>query len=205
MNTTQYDSRTADKFVVRLPQGLRDQIDATAITDDRSMNSVIVQAVKQYLDAQNRQELLLNALASAGATGAKSMVVSKPQVDPRDLFVKLNPIGAEESELEMGRSGFVDDRTHADYLIFLDGYRVANPDQTERTPEDSSVVAQPMHIDDRVKMVVAEPAFLTVVFKLPSLSEAPPLIAQLPYGQKALGTEAVVFGLSKGNLMEGDV
>lgn len=65
MNTTQYDSRTADKFVVRLPQGLRDQIDATAIVDDRSMNSVIVQAVKQYLDAQSRQELLLNALASA--------------------------------------------------------------------------------------------------------------------------------------------
>lgn len=65
MNTTQYDSRTADKFVVRLPEGLRDQIDAAAVADDRSMNSVIVQAVKQYLDAQNRQELLLTALASA--------------------------------------------------------------------------------------------------------------------------------------------
>lgn len=65
MNTTQYDSRTADKFVVRLPEGLRDKVDAAAVADDRSMNSIIVQAVKQYLDAQNRQELLLNALASA--------------------------------------------------------------------------------------------------------------------------------------------
>lgn len=76
---------------------------------------------------------------------------------------------------------------------------------TARNPEDSSAVAQSMHIDDRVKMIAAEPAFLTVVFKLPSLSEARPLIAQFPYGQKALGTEAVVFGLSTGNLLEGDV
>lgn len=263
MSTTNYDSRTADKFVVRLPEGLRDQIDAAAITDDRSMNSVIVQAVKQYLDAQNRQELLLNALASAvsvendranqisetgesvnhprdipvvsrarsliaslvvcgdmrvnearqllnslasaGATDAKSMAVGKPQVDPRDLFVKLNPTGAYEAELEMERGGFVDHRTHAEYLIFLAGYRAANPDQAERTPEDTSAVAQSMHIDDRVKMIAAEPAFLTVVFKLPSLSEAQPLIAKFPYGQKALGTEAVVFGLSTGNLLEGDV
>ncbi|UZE12757.1 hypothetical protein [Pseudomonas sp. B21-053] len=59
-----------------------------------------------------------------------------------------------------------------------------------------------MHIDDRVKMVGAEPAYLTIVFKLPSLNDAQPLIAKLPYGQKALGTEAVVFGLTTGNLME---
>ncbi|MGO3542307.1 MAG: CopG family ribbon-helix-helix protein [Pseudomonas helleri] len=152
MNTTQYDSRTADKFVVRLPEGLRDKVDAAAVADDRSMNSIIVQAIKQYLDTQNRQELLLNALASAGATGPKSMAVSKPQADPRDLFVKLNPTGAYEAELEMERGGFVDHRTHADYLIFLAGYRAATPDQAERTPEDSSVVTQSMHIDDRVKM-----------------------------------------------------
>ena len=59
-----------------------------------------------------------------------------------------------------------------------------------------------MHIDDRVKMVSAEPAYLTVVFKLPSLNDAKPLISLLPYGQKAMGTEAVVHGFSTGNLME---
>lgn len=59
-----------------------------------------------------------------------------------------------------------------------------------------------MQIDDRVKMVSAEPAYLTVVFKLPSLNEAKPLISLLPYGQKAMGTEAVVHGFSTGNLME---
>lgn len=68
--------------------------------------------------------------------------------------------------------------------------------------EDSLAATQSMHIDDRVKMVCAEPAYLTIVFKLSSLNDAQPLIAQLPYGQKALGTEAIVHGLTVGNLME---
>jgi predicted transcriptional regulator len=60
-----YDSRTADKFVVRLPDGLRAEIEGVADYLDRSMNSVFVQAVRQYLDNQKRQELLLDALAHA--------------------------------------------------------------------------------------------------------------------------------------------
>ena len=67
MTTNQYDSRTADKFVVRLPAGLRADIEAAANASDRSMNSVFIQAVRQYLDGQNRQALLLDALASAVA------------------------------------------------------------------------------------------------------------------------------------------
>lgn len=67
MSTHQYDSRTADKFVVRLPDGLRADIEAAANAADRSMNSVFVQAMRQYLDGQNRQALLLDALASAAA------------------------------------------------------------------------------------------------------------------------------------------
>lgn len=69
-------------------------------------------------------------------------------------------------------------------------------------PATSRAPTDPMHIDDRLRMIGAEPAYLTVVFKLPSLNDAQPLIAQLPYGQKALGTEAVVFGMTTGNLME---
>lgn len=65
MSTNQYDSRTADKFVVRLPDGLRADIEAAANAADRSMNSVFVQAVRQYLDGQNRQTLLLDALAGS--------------------------------------------------------------------------------------------------------------------------------------------
>jgi predicted transcriptional regulator len=61
----QYDSRTADKFVVRLPDGLHAEIEGAADHLDRSMNSVFVQAVRQYLDSQKRQQLLLDALANA--------------------------------------------------------------------------------------------------------------------------------------------
>lgn len=145
MSSTQYDSRTADKFVVRLPDGLRADIEAAANASDRSMNSVFVQAVRQYLDGQNRQQILLDVLANT----------------------------------------------------------VITPIRGAATTENSSPVPGSLHIDNRVKMVGSEPAFLTVVFDLPSLNDAQPLIAQLPYGKKALGTEAVVFGLSTGNLMEG--
>lgn len=47
---TKAHSRTADKFVVRLPEGMRDQIADRAEQDDRSMNAVFVQALKKYLN-----------------------------------------------------------------------------------------------------------------------------------------------------------
>lgn len=62
--------------------------------------------------------------------------------------------------------------------------------------------AQQIHIDTRVQAAAAEEMFLTVVFRLPNIQAADQLAKQLPYGQKALGTEAEVFGLTTGNLME---
>lgn len=198
MSTTNYDSRTADKFVVRLPEGLRSQIEVAANASDRSMNGLIVQALKQYLDAQNRQELLLNALASAvSVENDRANQISETGESanhPSDTPVVSRARSLITSLMVCGDMRINEARQFLNALA-----------STARTTEDSSVVAQSMHIDDRVKKIAAEPAFLTVVFKLPSLSEARPLIAQFPYGQKALGTEAVVFGLSTGNLLEGDV
>ncbi|WP_434558052.1 CopG family ribbon-helix-helix protein [Pseudomonas sp. Z4-20] len=141
MNIPNYDSRTADKFVARLPDGLRADIEAAASASDRSMNSVFVQAVRQYLDGQRRQQLLLDALASASNIPAVGDAMHiddrvKLMADPRDLFIAANPIGANNDELSKGRSGFVDERTHADYLIFLAGYRAAikEPEGTEVQP-----------------------------------------------------------------------
>lgn len=68
MRDTQFDSRTADKFVARLPDGLRAEIEAIANSSDRSMNAVFVQAVRQYTDSQKRQQLLLDALANAATS-----------------------------------------------------------------------------------------------------------------------------------------
>jgi predicted transcriptional regulator len=65
MPKTEFSSRTADKFVVRLPDGMRDEVDAAAHNLDTSMNTIFVQALRQYLDTSKRQEMLLDVLAAA--------------------------------------------------------------------------------------------------------------------------------------------
>lgn len=82
MNTKQ-PSRLADKFVVRLPDGLRADVQDAADERDTSMNTVVVQAIRRDLDAQNRQKLLLDALAAAEETKNAFMAVRDEQV--RDL------------------------------------------------------------------------------------------------------------------------
>lgn len=44
-------------------------------------------------------------------------------IDPRDLFIRLNPLGLDEKDLIKDSTGFEDQRTHSDYLLFLAGYR----------------------------------------------------------------------------------
>jgi predicted transcriptional regulator len=55
------------KFVVRLPDNLRGEIEAAADAADTSMNTIFVRALRQFLDKQARQDLLLDALAHAAA------------------------------------------------------------------------------------------------------------------------------------------
>lgn len=66
---TDYNSRIADKFVVRLPEGTRAQITNMAGQQHISMNSWIVQAVEEKLARAERQELLLDALEAAVNSG----------------------------------------------------------------------------------------------------------------------------------------
>ncbi|MBV4514997.1 hypothetical protein [Pseudomonas kurunegalensis] len=47
--------------------------------------------------------------------------------DPRDVFIRLNPLGLGEAELRKHSTGFEDPRTHSDYLLFLAGYRETHP------------------------------------------------------------------------------
>ncbi|MBA6095624.1 hypothetical protein H4C80_00475 [Pseudomonas juntendi] len=53
-------------------------------------------------------------------------------IDPRDLFVSLNPLGLDESELAKNSTGFADIRTHGDYLVFLAGYKAGTVDGEKR-------------------------------------------------------------------------
>lgn len=45
-----YDSRTADKFVIRLPEGMREEIAERAKANGRSMNSEMVMMMRNQLD-----------------------------------------------------------------------------------------------------------------------------------------------------------
>lgn len=53
------------KFVVRLPDNLREEVEIAADAADTSMNTIFVRALRQFLDKQARQDLLLDALARA--------------------------------------------------------------------------------------------------------------------------------------------
>ena len=57
-------SRIADKFVVRLPADMRRNVDEAARQQYTSMNTFIVQAIAEKLDRDQKQQLLLNALAA---------------------------------------------------------------------------------------------------------------------------------------------
>lgn len=60
-----FDSHSLDKFVVRLPDGMRDQVAAAAAADERSMNGLIVIAIREHLDRGKRANALLDALIQA--------------------------------------------------------------------------------------------------------------------------------------------
>lgn len=52
----------SDKFVVRMPEGLRQRVEDLAASNHTSMNTEIVQAIESHLAGNIRRELLLNAL-----------------------------------------------------------------------------------------------------------------------------------------------
>lgn len=51
-----YNSRTADKFLVRLPEGLRERISVAADTNHRSMNGEIIARIDGSLDLEQKYE-----------------------------------------------------------------------------------------------------------------------------------------------------
>lgn len=56
------NARTADKFVIRLPDGMRARVEQMARDQYTSMNTEIVRAIEAHLAGQVRQALLLESL-----------------------------------------------------------------------------------------------------------------------------------------------
>jgi hypothetical protein len=57
---TNKPAQTQDKFVLRLPDGLRDQIKASAEQNNRSMNAEIVVAIQMFLGITSSSHSPLN-------------------------------------------------------------------------------------------------------------------------------------------------
>jgi len=56
VSVSSYDSRTADKFVVRLPDGLRERINEASELNHRSMNGEIVARISGSLDLERKYD-----------------------------------------------------------------------------------------------------------------------------------------------------
>ncbi|MNB61172.1 Arc-like DNA binding domain protein [compost metagenome] len=56
-----YSSRTADKFVVRLPDGMRERIAEVARTHHRSMNSEIIARLERSMDLPDTETVEVEA------------------------------------------------------------------------------------------------------------------------------------------------
>ncbi|MDQ7987019.1 Arc family DNA-binding protein [Pseudomonas sp. G34] len=77
-----YTSSSADKFVVRLPDGMRKAVEELAGQNFSSMNTEIIRAIEAHLKGQVRQKLLLDALqAQVVATKAPIREQAKQQAD----------------------------------------------------------------------------------------------------------------------------
>lgn len=74
-------SRDADKFVIRLPDDIRPRLKAAAKDSERSMNGLIVHALREFLDGQDQQRLLLESLGLAiAAVNARKQPIAESDV-----------------------------------------------------------------------------------------------------------------------------
>lgn len=77
-----FTSSTADKFVVRLPDGMRKAIEELAGENFTSMNTELIRAIEAHLEGQARQKLLLDALqAQVASTKAPGREQPKQQTE----------------------------------------------------------------------------------------------------------------------------
>lgn len=67
MNVTKRDSREQDKFVIRLPDGLRPEIAAVAYRNQRSMNGEIIYRLERSMSLElaiSEKEKIISQLLS---------------------------------------------------------------------------------------------------------------------------------------------
>ncbi len=84
-------SRDADKFVIRMPDSMRDRIHAIAKGMQSSMNTVIVQGLSSWLDGHEDMRLLLDGLRQ---------LKLNMEADRKALDAQLAEVAALKAQLE---------------------------------------------------------------------------------------------------------
>ena len=85
MSKPVFNARTADKFVVRLPDGMRKRIEDLANDNYTSMNTEIIRAIEAHLEGQARQTLLIDALEAK--LKSELQAASKPGKKTQDANI----------------------------------------------------------------------------------------------------------------------
>ena len=111
-------SRTAEQFVARLPDGMRDRIKSMADEHGRSMNSQIVHMLQSYFDRMQEQTSLLQEMTEK----TERSNISIGMKDPVDRAAVLKVLLLEELMLLRRR---VHELGGPDAVIELDNSEIA--------------------------------------------------------------------------------
>lgn len=65
MSNDAYNSRTADKFVLRLPEGMRSRVNVESTDSHVSMNTYMIQSIAMRLEKEARLDMLIKLLENA--------------------------------------------------------------------------------------------------------------------------------------------
>lgn len=79
------NSRTADKFVVRMRPGQRDRVQARANREHRAMNDVCTMAIDRYLDQQEAFDHLLALIKNGITLGRLTDLVQQASLEGAEL------------------------------------------------------------------------------------------------------------------------
>lgn len=91
--TEEINSRNADKFIVRLKDGMRDQLKERAKADNQSMNAAAVTAIEKYLAQGKAIDALLAVLEREVGNSGKGMASIK-RTDLKDLMLNCTLSGS---------------------------------------------------------------------------------------------------------------
>lgn len=79
-------SQSQDKFIVRLPDGMRERIKAAADLNRRSMNAEIVDRLEKSFSMHGEKETLLTELADIASSGSEKDL-KNTMVDVLEAFM----------------------------------------------------------------------------------------------------------------------